>query len=185
MALTLRDNAVAAAAAAAASPVLSLVEAVVLGGVDDACCGLAAVEAYVAVEVGVKAMVVAAMALFAGVVDVDVVGVTVAVFCPQAAGAGATTGAAATAAGDAGAPATPFVLFCTGAALPCCCCPHAVVTGAGRQAEPEKAAGTVGVTEPFAVDVTAAPFQPPVPGPRGGNATCAGSPKGVSLSSPG
>jgi hypothetical protein len=64
------------------------------------------------------------------------------------------------------------------------------VTGAGRQAEPEKAAGTVGVTEPFAVAVpSAAPFAAVEaiagPGANGGKAMCAGSPKGVSLSSPG
>lgn len=125
-----------------------------------------------------NAFVVAAMALDLGVVAA--VGVTVALLCPQAAGAGAATGAAAT---DSGTAATPFV-FDAGAAP---CGPHAVVTGAGRQAEPEKAAGTVGVTKPFAVGAvpSAPPFATTVPGANGGNATCAGSPKGVSLSSPG
>jgi hypothetical protein len=52
---------------------------------------------------GVNAFVVAAMALDFGVVAA-VVGVTVALFCPQAAGAGAATGAAATEAGTAAAP---------------------------------------------------------------------------------
>jgi hypothetical protein len=125
------------------------------------------------------------MALDLGVVAA--VGVTVALFCPQAAGAGAGTGAAATDAGTA--VATPFVLA-AGAAAPCG--PHAVVTGAGRQAEPEKAAGTVGVTEPLFAVAAAVPSAavPPVlattgPGANGGKATCAGSPKGVSLSSPG
>jgi hypothetical protein len=140
---------------------------------------------------GVNSFVVAAIADDLGVVD-DAVGVTVALFCPQAAGAGAATGAAAT---DAGTAAAPFA-FDAGAAAPCG--PQAVVTGAGRQAEPEKVAGTVGVTEPFvvpstvpfAVTATTSPFAvvvvvTTVPGARGGKATCAGSPKGVSLSSPG
>jgi hypothetical protein len=183
LALTLRDNAVAAAAAASPADVvvlLAFAAAAVGGGVDDACCGLAAVEAYVAV--GVNAMAVA-------------LGVTT-LFCPHAAGAGAAaTGAAAAATG-----AAPFVCGTGAGAGPCACgcCPHAVATGAGRQAEPAKAAGPDGVTEPL-TEPFAAPFcvteavpagaaailLPTIPPPSGGKATCAGSPKGVSLSSPG